>query len=244
MEAIILAGGKGTRLKDVIRDIPKPMAPIHGKPFLEYLVIQLARWNIRDIILSVGYKYDIIQDYFRDGKRWDVHIRYSVEDSPLGTGGAIRESARLIDDDSFLVMNGDSYFDLDFDLFLAFHLLKKSSLSLALATQDDTGRYGRVTVDNSGKVTGFLEKSSENPGLINSGIYLFNRNTMSIFPPGNVSLEHDTLPQLIGKGLYAIVINTFFIDIGIPKDYKYLQYHYKELPPITRLKSTHAFYQP
>ena len=229
MEAIILAGGKGTRLKDVVRDIPKPMAPIHGKPFLEYLVIQLARWNIRDIVLSVGYKYEIIQDYFKDGKRWNATIRYSVEDSPLGTGGAIRESARLIDDDNFLVMNGDSYFDLDFDIFRTFHLSKKSSLSLALAARDDTDRYGRVTVDNSGKVIGFQEKSSDNPGLINSGIYFFSRNMLSIFPPGNVSLEQNTLPQLIGKGLYAMAINAFFIDIGIPNDYLFLNNHYSML---------------
>ena len=229
MEAIILAGGKGTRLKDVVRDIPKPMAPIHGKPFLEYLVIQLARWNIRDIVLSVGYKYEIIQDYFKDGKRWNTAIRYSVEDSPLGTGGAIRESARLIDDDNFLVMNGDSYFDLDLNVFREFHLSKKSSLSLALAARDDTGRYGRVTIENSGKVTGFHEKSCNTPGLINSGIYLFHRNILSIFPIGNASFEQDVLPQLVSKKFYAIQHSGFFIDVGIPEDYLFLNKHYSML---------------
>ena len=226
MEAIILAGGKGTRLKDVVRDLPKPMAPIHGKPFLEYLVIQLARWNIRDIVLSVGYKYEIIQNYFQEGELWNVRIRYSVENRPLGTGGAIRESAQLINDDDFLIMNGDSYFDLDFDVFRAFHLSKKSSLSLALAAKDNTGRYGRVAVDNFGKVLGFEEKSADCPGLINSGIYLFNHNILSIFPSDNVSLEQDVLPQLVNKGLYGIQHNGFFIDIGIPEDYSFMNSHY------------------
>ena len=234
MEAIILAGGKGTRLKDVVRNIPKPMAPINGKPFLEYLLIQLARWNIRDIVLSVGYKYEIIQDYFQDGKRWHAHIRYSVENSPLGTGGAIRESARLINDDNFLVMNGDSYFDLDFDVFRTFHLSKKSLLSLTLAVRNDTGRYGRVTVDNSGKVTGFEEKSSDSPGLINSGIYLFNRNILSTFPSGNASLERDVLPPLVIKELHALQHGGFFIDIGIPEDYLFLNSHYSTLLSIIK----------
>jgi D-glycero-alpha-D-manno-heptose 1-phosphate guanylyltransferase len=230
MEAIILAGGKGTRLKDVIRDIPKPMAPIHGKPFLEYLVMQLTRWNIRDIVLSVGYKYEIIQNYFQDGKRWHAHIRYSVENSPLGTGGAIRESARLINGDDFLVMNGDSYFDLDFETFHSFHLSKESSLSLALAAMDDTGRYGRVVVNNFGKVLGFKEKCSGGCGLINSGVYLFNHNALPIFPPGNISLEQHILPQIVDKGLYAVQHNVFFIDIGIPEDYLFLSGHYSSIP--------------
>jgi D-glycero-alpha-D-manno-heptose 1-phosphate guanylyltransferase len=229
MEAIILAGGKGTRLKDVVRDMPKPMAAIHGRPFLEYLVIQLTRWNIRDIILSVGYKYEIIKNYFQDGKRWNAHIRYSVEDSPLGTGGAIRESARMIDDDQFIVMNGDSYFDLDFNVFCAFHLSKKSSLSLALAAKENTGRYGRVVVDNFGKVLGFEEKSIDCSGLINSGIYLFNHNILSNIPLGNVSLEQDVLPQLVRNEMYAIQQGGFFIDIGIPEDYLFLNSHYQIL---------------
>ncbi len=229
MQAIILAGGRGTRLKDVVRDVPKPMAPIEDKPFLEYLVLQLIRWNVRDIILSVGYKYKFIQNYFEDGKRWNVRIRYSVEDVPLGTGGAIREAARLVAKDTFLAMNGDSFFDFDFDAFSAFHLSRKASLSLALAALDNTGRYGRVAVNEYGEVLGFEEKASSGPGLINSGIYLISRGVLPIFPPNNVSLEQFVLPRLAGKGLYAMQAEAFFIDIGIPEDYLYLKNHYKNI---------------
>jgi D-glycero-alpha-D-manno-heptose 1-phosphate guanylyltransferase len=219
MEAIILAGGRGTRLKDIVRDVPKPMAPIGGKPFLEYLVLQLIRWNVRDIILSVGYKFESIQNYFADGKRWNVRIRYSVEDEPLGTGGAIREAARLVDKDKFLAMNGDSYFDLDFDAFSAFHSSRNAALSLALAALDNVGRYGQVTVSSTDQVLNFEEKAAGGPGLINSGIY----------PLGNVSLERVVLPHIVGKGLYAMHAKAFFIDIGIPDDYLYLNSHYEKL---------------
>ena len=229
MEAIILAGGEGTRLKNVVRDVPKPMAPIGGKPFLEYLVLQLIRWNVRDIILSVGYKLESIQNYFADGKRWNVRIRYSVENEPLGTGGAIREAARLVDKDTFLAMNGDSYFDLDFDAFRTFHSSRKAALSLALAVIDNAGRYGRVTLSHTNQVLNFEEKAAEGQGLINSGIYLFNRDALSFFPLGNVSLEQVVLPHLIGKRLYAMQAKAFFIDIGIPEDYHYLNSQYEKL---------------
>lgn len=229
MEAIILAGGKGTRLKDAIRDVPKPMAPIGGKPFLEYLVLQLIRWNVRDIIISVGYKFESIQNYFEDGKPWNIRIRYSVENEPLGTGGAIREAARLVKESPFMAMNGDSYFDLDFDAFVAFHLAQKASLSLALAALDNTGRYGRVTLGQTGQVLNFEEKLTEGPGYINSGIYLFNFNALPFFPSGNISLEQVVLPSLIGKDLYAMPAEAFFIDIGVPDDYFYLRDHYEEI---------------
>jgi D-glycero-alpha-D-manno-heptose 1-phosphate guanylyltransferase len=229
MEAIILAGGKGTRLKDVVRDMPKPMAPIGGKPFLEYLLLQLIRWNVRDIILSVGYKFEAIQNYFEDGNRWNVRIRYSVENKPLGTGGAIREAARLLAKDNFLVMNGDSYCDLDFDSFSTFHSSSNASLSLALVALDDVRRYGRVTLNNSGHVLNFEEKTAGGgPGLINSGIYLFNRDILPFFPLGDVSFEQIVLPHLIGKRLYGMQVKAFFIDIGVPEDYFYLKRHYKD----------------
>ena len=229
MEAVILAGGMGTRLKDVIHTMPKPMAPIAGRPFIEYLFRQLIRWNITDIVLSVSYMWESIQDYFKDGSRWGIRLRYSVEHEPLGTGGAIREAADFITGDPFLVMNGDSYFDLDFQAFQTFHLSRKASLSLALAALDHTGRYGRVTLDDSGRILSFEEKTAKGPGLVNSGIYLFCRNVLPCFPPGNVSLEQAVLPRLVGQGLYAMPAEAFFVDIGIPEDYFYLNDHHERL---------------
>lgn len=219
MKAIILAGGLGTRLRDIVQDVPKPMAPVGGKPFLEYLILQLARWDIREIILSTGYKGDIIKSYFGNGKQWGVQIEYSEENRPLGTGGAVRKAAEMIEGNEFIVMNGDSFFDIDLAKLIEFHMHRSSTATMALARVEDTSRYGRVDVTERGEVLGFMEKGRSGTGLINGGLYIFKKNIVDMIPKGNISIESSMLPGLTGKQLYAIVFERFFIDIGIPEDY-------------------------
>lgn len=229
MPVIILAGGMGTRLKDVIHDVPKPMAPIGGKPFLEYLLMQLIRWNIRDIVMSVGYKRGCIKNYFGDGSKWDVKIKYADEVEPLGTGGGIRNAAQCIDKGSFLVINGDSYFDADLEGLFLLHGKKKSQLTVALVQRDDTGRYGKVEIDSEGRVIAFREKKSGTPGFINSGIYVMTKEFVAEFPKGKSSFENDIIPRLVGRSMFGLPMNGFFIDIGVPEDYDKACNLYKQL---------------
>lgn len=231
MKAIILAGGAGTRLRHVIKDVPKPMALIAGKPFLEYLILQLAKWKIKDIILSVGYKSDIIKSYFNNFNHAGIRISYSEEKEPLGTGGAIRMAGTLSNDDNYLVMNGDSFLDINFASFVEFHMKKDALATMSLVRMADTGRYGRVELGNKGNVIKFTEKGQNKPGTINGGIYIFNRKIFNNIPSGNISLEKNVLPLLIDRGLYGKEAEGFFIDIGIPDDYFYLNRHPEKLVP-------------
>lgn len=219
MKAIILAGGKGKRLREIIKDVPKPMAPVAGRPFLEFLILQLLKYSIKDIVLSVGYKAESIRSYFNNGKKWGANIIYSQEDEPLGTGGAIRKASELIDDESFIAMNGDSFLDMDLDHFISCHSENEATATIGLAYVDDTGRYGQVETGEKGEITGFTEKGIKGPGYINGGVYLFSDKVMHNIPDGNVSLEEDVFPVLLGRGLYGMKVKGFFKDIGIPEDY-------------------------
>jgi D-glycero-alpha-D-manno-heptose 1-phosphate guanylyltransferase len=219
MKAIILAGGLGTRLRDIVQDVPKPMAPVGGKPFLEYLILQLVRWDIREIVISTGYKGDVIKSYFGDGGKWGVKIDYSEEESPLGTGGALKKAARMVDDHQFILMNGDSFINIDFGRFIDFHDRKKAAVTMSLVHVTNMSRYGEVKVNENGKVYRFVEKSVDGEGYINAGVYLLDRKIISRIPDGKVSLEREILPLLIGPGVHAMTVDGFFMDIGTPIDY-------------------------
>jgi NDP-sugar pyrophosphorylase family protein len=221
MKAIILAGGEGKRLRSVINDIPKPMAPIKDKPFLEYIILQLKNQNLKDIIISTGYKGSIIKNYFQDGGNWDINIEYSEEDKPLGTGGALRKAGELIDDEQFIVMNGDSFFDIEFKQLISFHEDKQAVATISLAYVETIERYGQVDIGNDGEVTKFNEKgSSGSPGYINGGIYILNSEIINKIPFGQVSLETEVFPNLINDGLFGVKFKSFFIDIGKPEEYQ------------------------
>ena len=221
MKAIILAGGEGKRLRSVINDIPKPMAPIKGKPFLEYIILQLKSQNLKDIIISTGYKGSIIKNYFQDGGNWDINIEYSEEDKPLGTGGALRKAGELIDDDQFIVMNGDSYFDIEFKQLISFHEDKQAVTTIGLAYVETLERYGHVEVGNNGEITEFIEKGdSVSAGHVNGGIYILSSEFIKKIPFGQVSLESEVFPNLINKGLFGVKFKSFFIDIGKPEEYQ------------------------
>ncbi len=219
MKAIILAGGAGTRLGGIVRDVPKPMAPVAGKPFLEYLVLQLVRQGFSNVIISIGYMGDVIKSYFGNGDRWDAQIAYSEEDEPLGTGGALREAIKTTEGEQFIVMNGDSFLDVDFNELIACHRSSQAMISMALAYVDDITRYGLVEVEGGGKVVGFCEKGAGGRGIINGGVYACRREIVDSIPAGKVSLENDVFPALINNGLYGFELNGCFVDIGVPGDY-------------------------
>jgi len=221
MKAIILVGGEGKRLRSVINDVPKPMAPINEKPFLEYLVLQLKKQNIKDIIFSIGYKGSIIKSYFQDGGNWDINIEYSEEDKPLGTGGALRKAGELIDDKQFIAMNGDSYFDIEFRQLITSHEDKQAVATIGLAYVETIERYGQVEIGNDRDITKFVEKgNSVSSGYINGGIYILTSELINKIPFGQVSLETEVFPNLINKGLFGVKFKRFFVDIGNPEEYQ------------------------
>jgi NDP-sugar pyrophosphorylase family protein len=221
MKAIILAGGHGTRLKSVIHDIPKPMAPVDGRPFLEFLISRLVRDGISDIILSVGYLHEKIKAHFGDGCDFNAAITYCIEPEPLGTGGAVREALLLADSDDVLVLNGDTLVAVDIKRLASLHTSLQPTATMAVIPLDDASRYGSVTISPTGIVTAFAEKKGASPALINSGIYIFNRKIITSIPPGKVSLETEVLPLLAGTGhLAAQIQDVPFIDIGIPAAYQ------------------------
>ncbi len=225
MQALILAGGAGTRLRSVLPNLNKPMAPVAGKPFLEYLLLMLKKHGIDEATLCVGYKADLIQSYFGVGSRWGMQLSYSYETDFLGTAGALKLAADFIHDEEFFVMNGDSLFDSELCMLMPYHRDMKATATLALAHVNNTQRYGAVGTNELGQIVSFIEKGEGNrEGLINSGIYVFAREVFDFIPEGQpVSLERDILPKLIGRGLYGLPLKGYFVDIGVPADYMGLQ---------------------
>lgn len=219
-EAIVLAGGFGTRLQSVIQDIPKPMAPVAGKPFLKFVLDYLIEQHVKHCVLAVGYKRETIINYF-GGLYKDLKISYSKEDEPLGTGGAIKKATEKIEGDNCFVLNGDTFFKADLAQLHAFHIEKKALLSMALKPMVNFDRYGTVVIDANNRVTAFEEKKYLREGLINGGVYCMDKN---IFPKrlkDKFSFEKDVLEKEISRGrIYGEIFNNYFIDIGIPDDYE------------------------
>jgi NDP-sugar pyrophosphorylase family protein len=227
MKAIILAGGLGSRLQDVVKELPKPMAPVGGKPFLEYLLLQLKRWDTTDIILSVGYKKDMIKSYFGDGGSFGMQINYSEENEPLGTGGALKQALSQNDGHRFIVMNGDSFFNLSLVDLVQYHTSKQALMTMGLAIVKDRSRYGGIELnDDDGSIRSFQKDGPATAGLINSGVYVVNRDIVRFIPDGPVSFEGHVLPALKdGHLLYGKTYDAFFWDIGIPADYSWINEH-------------------
>lgn len=221
MQAILLAGGLGTRLRGVVDDRPKPMALISGRPFMEYVIHELTKYGITEIIFAVGYKGSIIEEHFGDGSKFNITVQYAYEEELLGTAGAIKNAGRFITDDDFLVLNADTYYQIDYNRL--FNIKREKSLEMALVLREvpDVSRYGMAVLAD-GYLTGFNEKSTEScPGTINGGIYLMNRSLLSEIPTGKVSLENEMIPRWLSESrlLGGIINDGYFIDIGIPEDY-------------------------
>jgi D-glycero-alpha-D-manno-heptose 1-phosphate guanylyltransferase len=218
MEAILLAGGLGTRLRSRLVDLPKAMAPVAGRPFLEYLLDRLATGGASRVILSIGHLREVILARIPENYR-GLSISFVAEESPLGTGGAIRQALTHAHEPSVLVMNGDTYADIDYGAMLAAHIDSATAMTMAMTRVDDTARYGGVVL-NEGRVAGFTEKGLAGSGWINAGTYVLSRT----FPwpeslPARFSFEQDVLVPFVNRLRPAAFQHTgFFLDIGIPED--------------------------
>lgn len=218
MECIVLAGGLGTRLRGVVADVPKPMAPIAGRPFLEILLQLLARKGFRRVILSVGFMSHVIRAYAGD-RHSGMDIVYSTEESPLGTGGGVRLAMEKAAGDHVFIFNGDTFLDLEVDQMERQWQARQRPLIVGREVPD-TMRYGRLQVQ-SGRATGFTEKGVAGPGLINAGCYVFRRGQLDGFPLNRrFSLEADFLAAAMARGDFDVFVTTGqFIDIGVPEDF-------------------------
>ena len=229
--AIILAGGMGTRLKTIISDLPKPMAPIMNVPFLTYQLNYLKHFGIKKVIFSVGYLSEKIIAHYNQSFE-NINIEYSIEKNPLGTGGGIRMAMSNLNEDLVLILNGDSFFDLNLEQFYNLHLEQKAEFSLALRYVNNSERYGNIEFNSSHQITSFIEKNQLNQsGYINAGVYILSKKLylQNTKPDINFSIEKDffekQLNQLIIKGFE---FKDYFIDIGIPEDYLKAQDDFKE----------------
>lgn len=249
MQAILLCGGMGTRLRSVVSDRPKPMADICGKPFLQYLLEMLRDKGITEVIFALGYKGEMIEEYFHDGSAFGLKIAYSYEEEPLGTGGAIRNALPKILEEEVLVLNADTYFPMDYQGLLRFHQENDGDFSLATRAVPDISRYGAVRRDPAGRILAWNEKlgdggqqpgegskqpiegnaqqaASSSPkslsGEINGGIYVMKKSLIAEIPEGKHSLEQDCIPKWLseGKRIFGLPFHGYFMDIGIPEDYQ------------------------
>jgi len=194
------------------------MLPVDGHPFLEYLVWQLANADLAAIVLSCGYRGELIREYFGDGSAWGVRIRYANEEVPLGTGGAVRLAANLVDDERFLLLNGDSACAVDIRSVLAGPDARPDLLgAMTLVSVPDAGRYGSVELTD-GIVTSFRQNDHRGGGLVNAGVYCLRRSLVERIPEGPCSLERDVLPSLSGR-IAGILATGFFLDMGLPETY-------------------------
>jgi NDP-sugar pyrophosphorylase family protein len=219
--AVLLVGGMGTRLRSVVPGMPKPLASVGDRPFLELLVRQLRHQGIRHLVMCTGHLAGQIESEFGSGRNLDVEITYSKETEPLGTGGALKLARHgLRDAADFLVMNGDSFLEIDFRELIGFHRGHGGLVSMAVLRVPNTDRYGTVQVDPRGRVTGFAEKTGKDaPGLVNAGVYVFERAVLDHIPEAAASLERDVFPRLLDGGVHALEQHGMFIDIGTPEDY-------------------------
>ena len=218
MEAIILAGGLGTRLASRLDGIPKSMAPVAGRPFLEILLNQIKLFGCTRVLLSVGHLGSVIQNYFGTFFH-GLHIDYVIEEIPLGTGGAIRKALHEAKEDSVLVLNGDTFLEADYAAMLRFHADEDAALTIAVTQQADVARYGGVLVDGK-RIIGFQEKGRTGAGWINAGTYVLQRKMQ--WPPAlpeKFSFEVDYLVPEIGRLMPAAYqVDGFFLDISMPED--------------------------
>jgi D-glycero-alpha-D-manno-heptose 1-phosphate guanylyltransferase len=236
---LLLVGGMGTRLRSVLSDKPKPLAPIGDISFLELLVLQLRGQGLHHLVMCTGFQGGQIRQKFGGGSKWNVTIDYSEETRPLGTAGAMKLAGRFVlKSPDFVVMNGDSFLELDFGQLIRFHREHPGLATIAVRRVPDAARYGTVHIGEENRVVRFSEKMGvPEPGVINGGVYIFNRNVLEHIPDGPSSLEKDVLPGLLSHGVFALEQNGMFIDIGTPQDYARAQALYESLSQTALLDS-------
>lgn len=223
MEAVILSGGKGTRLQSVIKDIPKTMADVNGTPFLETTLQWLNSFNINKVILAVGYKKEYIKKYFGNNYK-NINLIYSEEEKPLGTGGAIKKALKECVDDNVIVMNGDVLARVDLNKMYEKHLSLGSVMTIAVKEMTNFDRFGVVKF-NKDRITRFEEKKYVEKGFMNTGIYIMNKDIFeNKIENKSFSIENDYLSKYVDKDkISPFIFAGEFIDIGIPEDYQKIQ---------------------
>lgn len=228
MECIILAGGMGTRLQSVVSDVPKCMAPVTGQPFLYYLLTTLAEAGFRHIILSLGYKHEVIESWLQ-ANPFPVDISSVTETSPLGTGGAVKLALSKARTEEVFILNGDTFFGVNYPEMMHLHQATQSAATVALRKMEKFDRYGVVDIESAtSRILRFNEKQYCEEGLINGGIYLLNRHELDNFPD-KFSLEKDFFETAVHTStLSGYQSDGYFIDIGIPKDYAQAQTDFKD----------------
>ena len=220
IDVVIFCGGKGTRLRDVVSDRPKPMAQVNHRAFLDLLIDYVMSYGHRRFVLCIGHQKDYIKQYYQ-GHDKPIEIIFAEEESLLGTGGVLKNAESVVKSYPFIIMNGDSFCPVNLHQFVESHKAKQADYSLALVEQQDAKDYGSVKLGPSGEILEFQEKIIRVNGILNAGIYLFNQSIFSTLPLETVcSLEHDIFPKLIQERFYGYVVQADLIDIGTPERYE------------------------
>ena len=227
MEAIVLAGGFGTRLAHIVSDVPKPMAPVAGRPFLEYILNDLIENGVTHIVIAVHHMKETIMEHFGNSYQGAV-IEYSVEETPLKTGGAIKKALSLCREDRVLIINGDTFYKVDLQDMLRCAQKSGKPVCIAVREMTDFSRYGKVDVSEDGLIAAFHEKEFCSKGYINGGIYAIEKDALEKYPE-TFSIEELCFPEMLEqRKISAYESNTYFIDIGVPEDYAKAQEDFKE----------------
>lgn len=220
MEAIILAGGLGTRLRESLPDLPKCMAPVAGIPFIDHVIEEAQKQGVTHFIFSLGYKHEIIGTHLQK-KYPSLHYHSSIEKDPLGTGGAIKAAISFLENKQCIILNGDTLFRVNIQQLMDFHILHKATCTLALKPMHHFNRYGVVKLGTGGQITAFEEKKEVEEGLINGGVYALNISRFRDLEfPEKFSFEKDFLEALINtEPIMGLIQDEYFVDIGIPQDF-------------------------
>ena len=243
MQAIILVGGEGTRLRPLTADVPKPALTLVDRPFLAYMIEWLAGYGVTEVVLACGFLPGVLREALGDGERAGARIRYVAEPEPRGTAGAIRFAADELGDDlddRFLALNGDVLTDLDLSALVRAHEAQGARATIALHPVEDSSAYGLVRTGEGGEVLEFTEKTGEAvPGEVNAGMYVLERSVLDPIPPGeNVSIERDIFPRLVGEGLCGLRLDGYWMDIGTPERYLQASWDILEGRVQTRVEPT------
>ena len=243
MQAVVLVGGEGTRLRPLTTHVPKPALTLVDRPFLAYFVEWLANHGVDEVVLACGFLPDVLREELGEHEHEGVHLTYVVEPEPRGTAGAIRFAAEALGDaldERFLALNGDVLADLDLTALLRSHEERGARASIALYEVDDASHYGLVSTDPDGAVTEFREKTGAvAPGPINAGAYVLERSVLDLIPPDQqVSIEREVFPQLIDAGLYALPLDGYWMDFGTPERYLQATWDILEGRVATRVQPT------
>lgn len=224
LKAVLLVGGLGTRLRPLTNDRPKSIVPVVNRPALEHTIAYLKHYGIRDIVITLNYKPEVIENYFGDGEKFGVNLTYFMEDEPRGTAGAVKNAESYLDG-GFIVLNGDIFTDMNLADMLAYHRKKKAMATIALTWVDNPSAFGVVETNDKGKVQKFLEKprpGTATTNWINAGTYILEREVLDMIPPGcNYMFERGLFPQLLqsGRPVFGYPYKGYWLDMGTPEHY-------------------------